>query len=44
VTFGSDWGSPEVAVSFMVDECIPYGEFADITIGDWCGYDLVAAR
>jgi len=22
----------------------PGGEFADITIGDWRGYDLVAAR
>jgi len=28
----------------MVDEALPVGEFADITIGDWRGYDLVAAR
>jgi ribosomal protein S12 methylthiotransferase len=27
-----------------VDESLPVGEFADITIGDWRGYDLVAAR
>jgi hypothetical protein len=26
------------------DESLPVGEFADITIGDWRGYDLVAAR
>jgi ribosomal protein S12 methylthiotransferase len=28
----------------MVDEKLPVGSFADITIGDWRGYDLVAAR
>jgi ribosomal protein S12 methylthiotransferase len=28
----------------MVDDSIPVGSFADVTIGDWRGYDLVAAR
>lgn len=38
------WDAPEIDGSVMVDEAIPVGEFADITIGDWRGYDLVAAR
>ena len=38
------WDAPEIDGSVMVDESIPVGEFADITIGDWRGYDLVAAR
>ncbi len=44
MTFRSERDAPEVADSVMVDESIPVGEFADITIGDWRGYDLVAAR
>jgi ribosomal protein S12 methylthiotransferase len=38
------WDAPEIDGSVMVDESIPVGEFADITIADWRGYDLVAAR
>ncbi len=40
----TQWDAPEIDGSVMVDESIPVGEFADITIGDWRGYDLVAAR
>jgi hypothetical protein len=40
----TQWNAPEIDGSVMVDESIPVGEFADITIGDWRGYDLVAAR
>jgi ribosomal protein S12 methylthiotransferase len=40
----TEWDAPEIDGSVMVDEAIPVGEFADITIGDWRGYDLVAAR
>ncbi|MES2477225.1 MAG: 30S ribosomal protein S12 methylthiotransferase RimO [Verrucomicrobiota bacterium] len=40
----TQWDAPEIDGSVMVDEAIPVGEFADITIGDWRGYDLVAAR
>ncbi len=40
----TQWDAPEIDGSVMVDESIPVGEFVDITIGDWRGYDLVAAR
>jgi ribosomal protein S12 methylthiotransferase len=40
----TQWDAPEIDGSVMVDEAIPVGEFVDITIGDWRGYDLVAAR
>ncbi len=40
----TQWDAPEIDGSVMVDESIPVGEFTDITIGDWRGYDLVAAR
>ncbi len=40
----TQWDAPEIDGSVMVDESIPVGTFADITIGDWRGYDLVAAR
>jgi ribosomal protein S12 methylthiotransferase len=40
----TQWDAPEIDGSVMVDESLPVGEFADITIGDWRGYDLVAAR
>ncbi len=40
----TQWDAPEIDGSVMVDEAIPVGQFADITIGDWRGYDLVAAR
>ncbi len=40
----TQWDAPEIDGSVMVDETIPVGQFADITIGDWRGYDLVAAR
>jgi ribosomal protein S12 methylthiotransferase len=38
------WDAPEIDGSVHVDESIPVGEFADVTIHDWRGYDLVAAR
>jgi hypothetical protein len=34
----------EIDGSVMVEEKLPVGQFAGITIGDWRGYDLVAAR
>ncbi|RYD23660.1 MAG: 30S ribosomal protein S12 methylthiotransferase RimO [Verrucomicrobiaceae bacterium] len=40
----TEWDAPEIDGSVIVDESIPVGSFADITIGDWRGYDLVAAR
>ena len=38
------WDAPEIDGSVHIDESIPVGTFADVTIGDWRGYDLVAAR
>ncbi len=38
----SAWDAPEIDGSVHVDEALPVGQFATITIGDWRGYDLVA--
>ena len=38
------WSTSEIDGSVMVDETLPVGQVADITIGDWREYDLVAAR
>jgi ribosomal protein S12 methylthiotransferase len=40
----TQWDAPEIDGSVIVDEKLPVGSFADVTIGDWRGYDLVAAR
>ena len=40
----TQWDAPEIDGSVIVDEALPVGRFADITIGDWSGYDLVAAK
>ncbi len=40
----TEWDAPEIDGSVIVDESLPVGQFANITIGDWRGYDLVAAR
>jgi len=40
----TEWDAPEIDGSVHVDESIPVGSFADVTISDWRGYDLVAAR
>jgi ribosomal protein S12 methylthiotransferase len=40
----TQWDAPEIDGSVMVDEALPVGQFADITIGDWRGYDLVAEK
>jgi ribosomal protein S12 methylthiotransferase len=40
----TQWDAPEIDGSVHVDESLPVGEFAEVTIGDWRGYDLVAAR
>jgi ribosomal protein S12 methylthiotransferase len=40
----TEWDAPEIDGTVHVDESIPVGEFATVTIKDWRGYDLVAAR
>ena len=40
----TQWDAPEIDGSVMVDEKLPVGSFAEVTIDDWRGYDLVAAR
>jgi ribosomal protein S12 methylthiotransferase len=40
----TEWDAPEIDGTVMVDKKIPIGSFADVTIKDWRGYDLVAAR
>ena len=38
------WDAPEIDGSVHVDESLPVGQFATITIGAWQGYDLVATH
>ncbi len=40
----TEWDAPEIDGSVHVDESIPVGQFAEVAISDWRGYDLVAAR
>jgi ribosomal protein S12 methylthiotransferase len=40
----TEWDAPEIDGSVHVDESIPVGTFAEVTVADWRGYDLVAAR
>ncbi len=40
----TEWDAPEIDGTVKVDESIPVGSFAEVTIHDWRGYDLVAAR
>lgn len=40
----TEWDAPEIDGTVMVDKKIAPGSFADVTIKDWRGYDLVAAR
>jgi ribosomal protein S12 methylthiotransferase len=40
----TEWDAPEIDGSVHVPEDIEVGTFADVTIKDWRGYDLVAAR
>ncbi len=40
----TEWDAPEIDGTVYVDKKIPVGSFADVTIKDWRGYDLVAAR
>ena len=40
----TQWDAPEIDGSVMVDESLPVGQFATITIGGWRGYDLVAEK
>jgi ribosomal protein S12 methylthiotransferase len=40
----TEWDAPDIDSTVFVDKSIPVGAFADVTIKDWRGYDLVAAR
>ena len=40
----TEWDAPEIDATVLVDPRLPVGEFAEVTIGDWRGYDLVAHR
>ena len=36
--------APEIDGTVFVDKKLPVGQFVDVTIHDWRGYDLVAHR
>lgn len=38
------WDAPDIDGTVFVDKELPAGQFADVTVHDWRGYDLVAAR
>jgi ribosomal protein S12 methylthiotransferase len=38
------WDAPEIDGTVIVAKDLPVGEFAEVHIEDWRGYDLVAAR
>ena len=38
------WDAPDIDGTVFVDKKLPAGQFADVTVHDWRGYDLVAAR
>jgi ribosomal protein S12 methylthiotransferase len=40
----TEWDAPEIDGTVFVDEALPVGEFAEVTIEGWRGYDLVAKR
>jgi ribosomal protein S12 methylthiotransferase len=40
----TEWDAPEIDGTVQVDDSLPVGEFAEVTISDWRGYDLVAEK
>lgn len=40
----TEMDAPEIDGTVIVDRSLPVGEFAEVEIGDWRGYDLVAKR
>ncbi len=40
----TEMDAPEIDGTVLVDPELPVGEFAEVKIADWRGYDLVAAR
>lgn len=40
----TEMDAPEIDGTVIVDRKLPVGEFADVEISDWRGYDLVAKR
>jgi ribosomal protein S12 methylthiotransferase len=39
----TEWDAPGIDSTVFVDKQIPVGSFANVTISDWRGYDLVAS-
>jgi len=40
----TEWDAPEIDGTVVVDPSLPVGGFAEVVIGGWRGYDLVANR
>jgi ribosomal protein S12 methylthiotransferase len=40
----TEMDAPDIDGTVFVDPALPAGEFADVTVHDWRGYDLVAKR
>jgi ribosomal protein S12 methylthiotransferase len=39
----SEMDAPDIDTTVFVDKSLPIGQFAEVTIRDWRGYDLIAA-
>lgn len=40
----TEMDAPEIDGTIFVEKSLPVGDFAEVTVRDWRGYDLVAAR
>ena len=40
----TEWDAPEIDGTVIVDAALPVGGFAEVVVGGWRGYDLVANR
>jgi ribosomal protein S12 methylthiotransferase len=40
----TEMDAPDIDGTVFVDKKLPTGEFAEVTVSDWRGYDLVAKR
>ena len=38
----SEMDAPDIDTTVFVDKKLPVGQFAEVTVKDWRGYDLVA--
>jgi ribosomal protein S12 methylthiotransferase len=40
----TEWDAPGIDSTVLIDKQTPVGNFTHVTINNWRGYDLIAAR